>query len=112
VKTLDDYAGEPCDDDGPRVMRKKKIYSDVNVLDAARARLEYLFEHFDNICFAVSGGKDSGTTVQLGNEIAAKLGKTFSIMYIDLEAMYMATERFVRAIREITRPNCKAFYWI
>lgn len=112
MKILDDYLDEPREREGLRIRKKAKIYSDMDVLTAANSRLEYLFEHFDNVCFAVSGGKDSGTTVQLANVIAARLGKKFSIMYIDLEAMYLETERFVKAIREITAPNCKAFYWI
>ncbi|NMC07243.1 MAG: DUF3440 domain-containing protein [Candidatus Lokiarchaeota archaeon] len=93
-----------------RVVVKK--YGEVNVLDAAFKRLEYLFTHFDNVCFAVSGGKDSGVTVQLGNMVAQKLGKKFSIMFVDLEVMYDATEQFVKRIREATAPNCEAFYWI
>ncbi len=93
-----------------RVVVKK--YGETNVLDAAFHRLEYLFTHFDNVCFAVSGGKDSGVTVQLGNMVAQKLGKRFSIMFVDLEVMYDATERFVKEIREITAPNCDRFYWV
>ncbi|MEX2681017.1 MAG: DUF3440 domain-containing protein [Candidatus Sigynarchaeota archaeon] len=103
------------DDAGSATLKRRvvvKKYGETNVLDAAFQRLEYLFTRFDNVCFAVSGGKDSGVVVQLGNMVAGRLGKKFSIMFVDLEVMYDATERFVKRIREITAPNCKEFYWV
>ena len=96
----------------PDRIKRVKIYNETNVLDAAINRIERLFDDFDNVCFAVSGGKDSGVTVQLGNIVASKRGKKFSVMYVDLEAMYRATEDFVKRIRVKIRPNCKEFYWI
>lgn len=94
------------------IRRTTKTYNDVDVLSAATARLDYLFTHFDNVCFAVSGGKDSGVLVQLGCRVAQRLGKTFSVMFIDLEAMYDATERFVLSLRDLVRPQCRDFYWV
>ena len=61
------------DDTGYRIRSRKKIYSDVDVLTATNDRLRYMFDHFDNVCFAVSGGKDSGLLVQLANAIAAEV---------------------------------------
>ncbi len=90
----------------------KKIYSDVDVLTATFNCFEILFQEFDNICFTISGGKDSGATVQIGNMVAARLHKTFSVIYVDLEAMYQETERFVQLIRTLTQPNCEHFYWV
>jgi predicted phosphoadenosine phosphosulfate sulfurtransferase len=104
LKTLLDFT--------PGRIQKVKVYNDVNVLDAALDRFERLFDDFDNVCFAVSGGKDSGVTVQLGNLVAAKKDKKFSVMYVDLEAMYQATEEFVTRVRKIVEPNCRDFYWI
>jgi predicted phosphoadenosine phosphosulfate sulfurtransferase len=106
----------PAEDiiDAPRDLARVvvKKYSETNVLDAALQRIEYMFTHFDNVCFAVSGGKDSGVTMQLGNMVAAKMHKKFSVMFVDLEVMYEATERYVKALRDITAPNCTNFYWI
>nr|MDO8118160.1 hypothetical protein [Candidatus Sigynarchaeota archaeon] len=65
MKTLSDYT--------PGRMQRTKIYGEASVLDAAIRRLERLFMDFDNVCFAVSGGKDSGLAVQLGNEVASRL---------------------------------------
>lgn len=41
-------------------MRLVKVYTDINVYDAAIERLKYVFEEFDNVLVAFSGGKDSG----------------------------------------------------
>ena len=38
-----------------------KIYESKNVLDAAFERLTLIFERFDSVYFAVSGGKDSAS---------------------------------------------------
>lgn len=92
--------------------KSKKIYSEINVLDAAFERMRFLFTHFDNISFAISGGKDSGVVLQLANMVAKEMKKQFSVMYIDFEAMYMETERFVASLREETKANCDHFYWI
>jgi predicted phosphoadenosine phosphosulfate sulfurtransferase len=92
--------------------RINKIYSDTNVLDAAIARLEFIFAEFDNVCFAFSGGKDSGTLVQLAHIVAKRLGKRFSVFFIDLEAMFQATEDFVKEVRDRIQVTCKNFYWI
>lgn len=64
-----------------------KIYLEKNVLEAAYERLSYVFEHSDNVCFSVSGGKDSSVMVQIAN----KLNKPYDILYIDFEAQYQAT---------------------
>ena len=40
-----------------------KIYLEKNVLDATFERLEFIFDHFDNIYFSASGGKDSSVMV-------------------------------------------------
>ena len=38
----------------------EKIYTDKSVYDASQERIAYLFDHFDNVVVAFSGGKDSG----------------------------------------------------
>jgi predicted phosphoadenosine phosphosulfate sulfurtransferase len=106
-------ATDPEDNTSPNQrIQSKKIYTDIDVLTACIRRFEIIFENFDNVCFAVSGGKDSGVSVQIGNMVAERLHKKFFIMYIDLEAMYQETERFVLAIREKTKPNCQRCFWI
>ena len=42
-----------------------KKYLDINVYEALQERLKYIFENFDNIYVAFSGGKDSGLLLNL-----------------------------------------------
>ncbi len=37
-----------------------KRYSNINVYDAAKKRIEYIFDEFETIAVSFSGGKDSG----------------------------------------------------
>jgi predicted phosphoadenosine phosphosulfate sulfurtransferase len=91
--------------------RKIKIYEDQNVYDAAVARLEYIFTHFPSVCFSFSGGKDSSVMVQLAHLVAKRMGKKFSVLYIDLEAMYEETTRHVREVKELISDTCDSFFW-
>lgn len=72
-------------------MSDLKKYRDQNVLDAARDRLMYAFEEFDNVYLSVSGGKDSSVMMQLARQIAEEGGWTFDALFVDLEAQYQAT---------------------
>ena len=36
-----------------------QIYTNENVLNAARRRIHFLFDEFENIIVSISGGKDS-----------------------------------------------------
>jgi len=87
-----------------------KKYLDKNVLEATFERLEFIFDNFDNICFSVSGGKDSSVMVQLANIIAEKKNKHFDCLYIDLEAQYKATINHVYELKKLSR--VRDFYHI
>lgn len=89
-----------------------KIYNEQNVLDASFERLEYAFNHFDNIYFSFSGGKDSSVMIQLAAIVARKLNKKFDVLYIDLEAQYQATITHVEELREELSDVINEFYWI
>ena len=63
-----------------------KIYSDEDVLTAALKRIHYIFEHFDNVCLSLSGGKDSSVMVQLTDMVADELDREYDVLSIHLEA--------------------------
>jgi len=94
------------------LIKTDKIYNTTNVYDAAIERLTFLFNNFDNICFSFSGGKDSSVTVQLGAKVARKLKKKFSVMYLDLEAMFEETTKHVHDVKESIKDVCSNFYWV
>lgn len=75
----------------------RKIYNDQNVYDAAMERIEYIFNHFDNIYVSFSGGKDSGLLLNLvlkymkDNGIERRIG----VMHQDFEAQFQQTSDYV-----------------
>lgn len=96
----------------PKIKQSIKIYNEQNVLDACYERLRVIFQEFDTVCFSVSGGKDSGTLLQIGNRIASEMNKKFYVFYLDLEAGYYETRRFILDLRDQIKKNCIKFYWI
>lgn len=112
---ITDYIGQSQANALPlvrKIRKSEKIYRDQNVLEACLERLRILFTEFDTICFSVSGGKDSGTLLQLADGVAKKYNKKYYVLYIDLEAGYYETRRFLLALRKKVKPRCKAFYWV
>ena len=94
---------------GARVLTRQ--YTQVNVLDAARARIRTVFEQFPKVYLAFSGGKDSTALLHLVADEARRVGKRFALVFIDWEAQLRATIDFVEAMfaryADIADP-----YWI
>jgi len=87
-----------------------KRYLDMDVLSAARQRLEEVFDGFERVLVSFSGGKDSGVLVQLALEVAAKKGRLpLDVLHVDLEAWYAHTASFVTRI--MSRPDVRP-HWI
>ena len=74
-----------------------KIYKDINVYDATIKRIEYVFEEFENVLVAFSGGKDSGVLLNLAYEYAKENNKLskLSMYHLDYEAQYENTTKYV-----------------
>ena len=75
-----------------------KRYRNQTVLDAARERISYAFDHFERLYISFSGGKDSTVMMHLVMEEAEKRGRTVGVLIIDLEAQYRATISHVAAM--------------
>lgn len=88
-----------------------KIYKDINVYDAAISRFQTILREFDNFYLSVSGGKDSSIMLQLMAREARKVGKKFSVLYIDLEAQYTATINHVNDLIDATNDVVENWYW-
>jgi len=72
-------------------MGRTAIRGTEDVLTAARSRISYLFDNYDNISLSFSGGKDSTVLFHLINEEATKRGREFILYFQDQEAEYKAT---------------------
>jgi len=66
-----------------------KRYLDIDVYQAAVARYDYIYTHFERVCISFSNGKDSGVLLNLAIEAARRHGKLpVNVLYIDMEAQY------------------------
>lgn len=77
---------------------QEQLYKPQNVYENAIERLKFIFNEFDNIYLSFSGGKDSGVLLNITFDIARKYNKKFTLLYIDLEAMYKNTVDFVETM--------------
>lgn len=69
-----------------------KTYLAENVYEASKARLRVVFENFNKVCVAFSGGKDSTVLLHLAVEVAREMGRLpVDAMLLDLEGQYAAT---------------------
>jgi predicted phosphoadenosine phosphosulfate sulfurtransferase len=84
-----------------------KLYLQQNVLDAAKARIEMVFERHDPVFVSVSGGKDSSVLFDLAHREAVRRGRMLDVFFLDQEAEYQSTVEVVRDIMAQThvRPH-------
>lgn len=68
-----------------------KRYLSIDVLTAARQRLELIFDEFETLVVSYSGGKDSTVLLELARREAKRRGRKIYALFIDLEAQYQAT---------------------
>lgn len=76
-------------------MARTAIEGSKDVLTAARERIAYLFDNYDNIQLSFSGGKDSTALFHLVNAEAKKRGRKFYLFFLDQEAEYAGTIEIV-----------------
>ena len=78
-----------------------KIYSNVNVYDAALKRMNWLFDEFPNVVVGVSGGKDSTVVYNLALQVARERGRLpLKCLFLDQEAEWQSTIDTIRLIME------------
>lgn len=76
-----------------------KIFSSKTVLEAAKARLRYIFSEFENVVVSFSGGKDSTVLLNVTLEVARELNRLpLTVMFIDQEAEWQGTIDYVRSV--------------
>lgn len=83
----------------------------VDVLTAARQRIEWTFDTFERVYLSFSAGKDSTVMLELAAEIAREKGRTFGCLMVDLEAQYKLTiEHALRCFDEYS--DVIEPYWV
>lgn len=70
-----------------------------SVYDAALDRLRYVYDRFDHVAVAFSGGKDSTACLQLTLQVAREKGRLpLRVVHWDEEAIPYQTEEYVRRV--------------
>lgn len=86
-----------------------KNYIDKNVYQAARERIAFCIDHFDDYYVSFSGGKDSGALLELVVEVAREKNRLpVKAVFSDLEVIFDETVQYVKRMFE--RPEIKG-YW-
>jgi predicted phosphoadenosine phosphosulfate sulfurtransferase len=83
----------------------KKLYTNINVLEASKRRISNVFDHFENIYISFSGGKDSTVMTHLVMSEAKKRNRKVGLLIIDLEAQYKHTIDHIREMIELYESN-------
>lgn len=73
----------------------------INVYDAARQRIAYVFDTFNRVCVSFSGGKDSTVMLHLVASEARRRRRKFALLFVDLEAQYRLTIEHVDTCRRL-----------
>lgn len=74
----------------------KQVYTQKPVTDAARERISYIFDEFEQIVVSISGGKDSTVLCWLALQEAHRRGRRIGIFFLDEEVVYDSTVEQVR----------------
>ena len=89
-----------------------KKYLNKNVYDASLERIEYIFNEFENVLIAFSGGKDSSVCLNLFYDYAKEhcLLNKLAMYHLDYEAQYQMTTDYVTETFE--KFNDIKRYWL
>lgn len=84
----------------------------LNVLEAAKQRICWVFETFDRVCVSLSGGKDSTVMLHLAAAEAHRQGRKIDILFIDWEAQYQATIDHIEQLKKTYEDITGHFWWV
>jgi predicted phosphoadenosine phosphosulfate sulfurtransferase len=88
-----------------------KIRLNKNVLDAAKERVEFVFDNFEKIYLSFSGGKDSTVMLHIVMEEAIKRNRKIAVMIVDLEGQYKLTIEHMNKCVDMYKDNID-LYWV
>lgn len=92
-----------------QTIHRTKTLGTANVVEAAKKRISYLFDNYDNIELSYSGGKDSTVLFHLLNAEAKKRNRKFNVFFQDQEAEYQGTIDMVDWV--MRQPNVNPYWY-
>jgi predicted phosphoadenosine phosphosulfate sulfurtransferase len=87
-----------------------KRYTEKDVLRAARERIAFTFDNFENIYVSFSAGKDSSVMLHLVMDEAIRRNRKVGLLLIDLEAQYKLTIKHAEEMFRLYADNIEP-YW-
>lgn len=91
-------------------MAELKKPLDINVLEAARLRIRYAFDHCPKVYVSFSGGKDSSVMLHLVMAEAIRRKRKVGVLIIDLEAQYKLTISHIEEMLALYADHIEV-YW-
>lgn len=82
-------------------MPRRRMFLDINCVDAARERIRHVYDTFDTVCVQFSGGKDSTACLLLAKEVHEERGLgPVKAIFRDEEMLSPAVEQYVKRVSE------------
>lgn len=88
----------------------KQVYIPKTVDIAAKERISYIFDEFEDIIVSISGGKDSTVCCHMVLEEAHRRGRKVGVFFLDEEVVYQSTIDQVRYLMTMY-PENTIKYW-
>lgn len=83
----------------------QKYNRDLNVLDAAKQRISFIFDNYENVIVSISGGKDSSVLAHLALLEANKRNRKVGLFFLDEEVVYQSTIEQVEYLMSLYPAN-------
>jgi predicted phosphoadenosine phosphosulfate sulfurtransferase len=83
----------------------QKYNRDLNVLDAAKQRISFIFDNYENVIVSISGGKDSSVLAHLALLEANKRNRKVGLFFLDEEVVYQSTVEQVEYLMSLYPAN-------
>jgi predicted phosphoadenosine phosphosulfate sulfurtransferase len=83
----------------------------IDVYNAARERISWVFDTFSRIYISFSGGKDSTVMLHMVMDEAIKRCVKVGVLFVDLEAQYKLTIDHIREMYELYTDHIEP-YWV
>src|SRR5690625_4585478 len=85
-------------------------YTGKTVLEAARERISFVFDHKEEIIVSVSGGKDSTVLAHLALSEANRRDRRIGLYFLDVEVVYQSTIDQIEYLMELFPDNTKVMW--